>query len=100
MQETIYHAKYSSQPLLFFKLDFAKAYDKVDNLSFLYRAMTKIGILEEFINMIRLLFLGASACVNVNGINTRSFKIGEGVCHGCPLAPYLFLIVGKTLNIA
>jgi hypothetical protein len=38
MQETISHAKQSNQPLLFFKLDFSKAYDKID-LGFLFQAM-------------------------------------------------------------
>lgn len=42
MQETIEHAKKSEQPLLFLKLDFTKAYDKVD-LDFLFRAMSLMG---------------------------------------------------------
>jgi hypothetical protein len=37
-QETITHAKRSNQPPLFLKLDFSKAYDKVD-LSFLFLAL-------------------------------------------------------------
>ena len=57
-QETIHHAKSSSQPLIFLKLDFTKAYDNVD-LSFLFNAIT-----SEFIHMTHLLFTRARACIN------------------------------------
>ena len=74
-QETIYFAKFSLQPLLFFKLDFAKAYDKVD-LDFLFSAMAKRGLLDEFKFLIRLLSSRAKACININGRNTKKFEIG------------------------
>jgi hypothetical protein len=34
----------------------------------------------------------------VNGSFSESFKIGRGVRQGCPIAPYLFLIVAEVLN--
>ena len=79
------------------KLDFAKAYDKVD-LSFLFSVISKLGIPDSFILLTRFLYLAAKACININGKNSRSFTIDQEVCQGCPLAPYLFLIVGETLN--
>jgi hypothetical protein len=54
-QETITHAKQSAQALLFLKLDFLKAYDKVD-LKFLFLALQKLGFPELFIGMVQLLF--------------------------------------------
>jgi hypothetical protein len=96
-QETITHAKQSHQPLLFLKLDFSKAYDKVD-LSFLFAALHQLGFPEIFISMVQLLFQHAAAHVSVNGKSTAAFPILQGVQQGCPLAPYLFLIIGEILN--
>jgi hypothetical protein len=56
--ETISWAKRSKQPLVFLKLNFSKAYDKV-NWSFIFGCMKNLGILIEFINMTNLIFKGA-----------------------------------------
>jgi hypothetical protein len=48
--------------------------------------------------MVRLLFRDAVARVSVNGKATSTFRIQQGVRQGCPLAPYLFLIVSEILN--
>jgi hypothetical protein len=97
--ETIAHAKKSRQSLMFLKLDFSKAYDRVD-LAFLFRVMERLGFPSEFINMSKLLFRDARACVSVNGRLTEKFTITQGVRQGCPLAPYLFLIIGEVLNMS
>jgi hypothetical protein len=96
-QETISHAKQTNQPLLFLKLDFFKAYDKVD-LRFLFRALHLLGFPPSFCDMVQLLFLNAAAWVLVNGKSTPPFTIQQGVRQGCPLAPYLFLVIGEILN--
>jgi len=36
--------------------------------------------------------------VVVNGKAFKAFATKRGVRQGCPLAPYLFLIVGETFN--
>ena len=59
--------------------------------------MHKMGISETFIKWVKLLFIGATAMVNLNGNPGEKFKVERGVRQGCPLAPYLFLIVGETL---
>jgi hypothetical protein len=96
-QQTMAWASQSQQALFFLKLDFAKAYDKVD-WNFKFEAMTAMGYPGEFVLMVRLLFQDAAACVKVNGSSSKTFQIGRGVRQGCPLAPYLFLIVAEVLN--
>ena len=96
-QETLHWARTSKQPTIFLKLDFSKAYDKV-SWHFLFKAMKAMGICEEFIRWVKLLFTNASAAVNLNGTPVSNFKIKRGVRQGCPLAPYLFLIVGEILT--
>jgi hypothetical protein len=60
--------------------------------------MAKMGMLQEFIKMVKLLFKDTIAIICLNGCITKSFKIEVEVRQGCPLAPYLFLIVGEVLN--
>ena len=45
-----------------------------------------------------MFFANASAAVNLNGSPGNNFKVERGVKQGCPLAPYLFLIVGEALT--
>jgi hypothetical protein len=45
-----------------------------------------------------VLFQDALVCVKINGAHTKAFSIGRGVRQGCPLGPYLFLIVAEVMN--
>lgn len=97
-QETMAWAEQSHQDLLFLKLDFSKAYNMVD-WECLFRIMDKMGFPREFILMLSMLFKDAAAAVKVYGVPSPLFDIERGVRQGCPLAPYLFLIIAEVLNI-
>ena len=60
--------------------------------------MHRMGINAQFIGWMKLLFGNTSAIVNINDRPRSSFKVERGVRQGCPLAPYLFLIVGEALT--
>ena len=77
-QEALHWAKSSRQPTVFLKLDFSKAYDKV-SWHFLFTTMHKMGISETFIKWVKLLFIGATAMVNLNGNPGEKFKVERGV---------------------
>ena len=96
-KETLAWVESSNQPLIFLKLDFSKAYDMVE-WQCMYRIMEKLGFPQVFIRMVSLLFHDASACVKLNGEPSPYFPIQRGVRQGCPLTPYLFLIVAEALN--
>ena len=51
-----------------------------------------------FINMIRMLLCDASTSVNISKPVTKPFRLQKGVHQGCPLAPYLFVIVANALH--
>lgn len=59
--------------------------------------MRAMNINEVFIGWVKLFFDNTSAAVNFNSNPGGNFKIEWGVRQGCPLAPYLFLIVGEIL---
>lgn len=96
-QETLHWAKVSRQPTVFLKIDFSKAYDKI-SWRFLFLAMKKMGMSEKFVEWVKLLFTRTSTAVNLNGSPGSQFKVERGVMQGCPLAPYIFLIVGEVLT--
>ena len=45
-----------------------------------------------------MFFDNAWASVNLNGSPCKEFRVERGVKQGCPLAPYLFLIIREVLN--
>lgn len=98
LDETVHWAKQSKQDIVLLKLDFMKAYDRI-SWEFLFSAMAAMGFGEGFIHLVQLLFRNVSSSVYLNGSQTAGFEISKGVRQGCPLAPYLFLLVGEALNI-
>jgi hypothetical protein len=43
------------------------------------------------------MFTRTIAKMNINKLS-KDFCIERGVWHGCPLAPYLFLVVGENVD--
>ena len=64
----------------------------------MFHAIGKMGISEEIIELVKLLFHNASAMVHLNGSPWKHFKIERGAKQGCPMAPCLFLVVGEMLT--
>lgn len=62
--------------------------------------MDKMGHSLAFTSMVRMLLIGASACISLNGLHIADFSICRVVRQGCPLAPYLFLLVVEALVTA
>jgi hypothetical protein len=75
---TIAWAKKSKKLLVYLKLEFSKAYDKVD-WSFLFDRMDKFGIPIEFVKMMKVLFQGANSNIAVNGKTSKALVIKRGV---------------------
>ncbi len=92
--ETIQWVKKSKQWVISFKVNFVKAYDKVE-WDFLFECLKRLGILDAFTT--KIMFIGTITKVNVNKFS-KDFYIERGVWHGCPLARYLFLVVGEALD--
>ena len=98
IQETMAWVEASNQDLIFLKLEFFKAYKKI-NWHFLFRAIEQFGFFKSFTNKRMLLFSIAKAFVKINGSSSASFWIKRGVRQGCLLTLYLFLIVAKVFNV-
>ncbi|KAL3689642.1 hypothetical protein R1sor_015951 [Riccia sorocarpa] len=85
--------------IIFVKLDFMKAYDRVAH-GFLWDPLEAMGIGEETLLRIKGLIIGGSSEVHINNNFTEEIQIGRGVRQGCMLAPLLFAMTTQPLMIA
>lgn len=81
---------------LFLKLDFEKAFNRVDH-SYVWETMHLLGIGNHFIWLVKALLTPASSVVQVNGFITKSIGLRWGVRQGCPISPLLFVISTQPL---
>jgi retron-type reverse transcriptase len=81
-----------------FKIDFKKAYDKV-NWSFLQQALRMKGFDDRWCVWIHNFVSRGSVGIRVNEDIGHYFQTHKGLRQGGPLSPILFNIVGDMLAI-
>ena len=77
-------------------LDWAKAFDSVSPAA-LSDAMRRFGIPSAFIDMISAIYSDRRFLVKDAGLTSSWYKQEYGICQGCPLSPFLFVILMTTL---
>jgi hypothetical protein len=87
--EVIHDAVHRGQSDFLFKLDYAKAYDRVDR-DFLLRVMRMRGFSPRWMSIIEGLLHNGSIGVRINDCNSQFFLTSRGVRRGDPIAPILF----------
>lgn len=75
---------------LFLRLDFEKAFDKVD-FNYIWAMLTTMG-LGKFLTLMKGLIIGGSIKIYTNGQFFEPIPIEWGVRQSCPLAPTLFAL--------
>jgi hypothetical protein len=88
------HSK-KSQGLVF-KIDYEKAYDRV-NLDFLYEILVGRGFGPKIIQMIKQVTQGGSVGVKLNDVEGDFFLTGKGLRQGDPLAPPVIQFCSRCL---
>lgn len=83
-------------PALNLKLDFEKAFDKVEH-DYIWETMHLLGIGSHFIKLVKALLVPAASVVQVNGFVTCGIPLRRGVRQGCPISPLLFVISTQPL---
>ncbi|KAK3198576.1 hypothetical protein Dsin_021991 [Dipteronia sinensis] len=91
-EEIIHKWKNNREGGVLLKLDFEKAYDKVNHL-FLDGMIEDMGFGDRWRNWIRWCISSPSLPVLVNGSLTSPFEMKRGLRQGDPLSPFLFNIV-------
>ena len=73
-------------------LDWEKAFDKVSQKGMI-AAMERMGIDTHLIDMTKMLYKNPKFKMEIDGISLNWYKQATGIRQGCPLSPYLFLII-------
>ena len=95
--ELVHSVNKSKQPGVILKLDYEKAYDRV-NWDFLFEILRTRNFSPTWIRWIEQLVIGGSIGVNLNGEESSFFKPSKGLRQGEPNSPLLFNLVGDVLT--
>ena len=81
-------------------IDLTKAYDSVDQ-TFLWTVLTRYGVPQNMILVIRQFYDGMLACVRLDDrVSSEWFSVDQGLRQGCVLAPLLFnIFFAAVINV-
>jgi len=77
-------------------LDWAKAFDSISPAS-LTRALLRFGCPPAFIEMIQAIYCDRQFLVSDSGCTSKDHSQHFGISQGCPLSPFLFVMVTTVL---
>jgi hypothetical protein len=87
----------SKKPIIILKIDFEKAFDKVDYKAIIAMLEAK-GIGPKWIDLVKAILYSASTSVLLNGQPGKKIICKRGVRKSDPLSPLLFVTTSELLQ--
>ena len=97
LHELMHHTHVKKQVGIVLKLDFEKAYDKV-NWDFLLNCHRVRGFSEKWCSWTKMILYNGTVCVKMNNELGNYFQSAKGVRQGDPMSPTLFNMVAECLT--
>ena len=86
------HAEATQDRILLLLLDWEKAFDKVRHEA-LFITLQRMGVPEHLSELVKSLYSKPMFSVTLDGHTSNQYEQKTGIRQGCPLSPYLFLLV-------
>ena len=77
-------------------LDWEKAFDRIDH-DMMFKALETMNVPDELMKVIKGLYHNPQFFVEINGTRSSTGRQNTGIRQGCPLSPYLFILVMDRL---
>jgi hypothetical protein len=89
--------KQSKKQMMILKLDFEKAFDKIEHIAILDILKHKcFGVI--WLHWISMIMNSGSSLVMLNGVPGKAFRCKRVGCQGDPLSPLLFILAVDLLQ--
>ena len=96
LHEILHEARRKKQQGVVLKLDFEKAYDKVD-WKYLMKCVSQKGFSPLWCRLIKEIVHDRTLCVKINNTRGGDFGSHRGVRQGDPFSPFLFNLAAENL---